>query len=126
MNRTLPFALISLLASPAVALAAAPSTFQDLAGQVVTILNAATFVLIGLGLVVYFWGVASNLFKAHEGYHANNLRNYLLLGVGIIFVMVSVWGIVQLLQNTLFGNGSTNATGAAQNSGSACDSFGNC
>ena len=51
--------LVVLLA-PEVALAAA-NTFQELAFEVIEILDTATFTLIIFGLVVYFWGIATNI-----------------------------------------------------------------
>lgn len=52
------------------------------------------------------------------------MRSYLVWGIIIIFVMVSIWGILQLLQNTLFGNGGYNSIGT--NSATPCSSFTDC
>jgi hypothetical protein len=53
------------LALPGVALAA-PRTFQELINYVVLLLNSATAVLIVFGLVVYFYGIATNILKMGE------------------------------------------------------------
>lgn len=97
------------LSAPLVALAAAPRTFQGLANVVANILNNITAVLIVAGMVVYFWGISINILKFGEG-DREKFKNYFLWGIIVLFVMVSVWGIVYLLQATLFGGNSFNAT----------------
>ena len=88
--------------APAVALAA-PRDFSELADLIVLILNNATIVLIVLGIVVYFYGISTNILKfSEEG--GEKLRQYFFWGLLVIFLMVSIWGILKLLQNTLFGS----------------------
>lgn len=97
-----------ILAVPTVVLAAAPKTFQELASYIVTILDTASGILIIAGVVVYFFGISTNLFKAGEE-SSQNLKTQLMWGLIVLFVMVSIWGILKLLQETLFvtGNGSS-------------------
>lgn len=92
-----------LLALPQVA-CAAPRTFDELAGKMVQLLNAGIGVSIILGLVVFFYGLASSVpHKDHADWE--RLRNTILWGIIALFVMVSVWGIIGLVRNTLFGGG---------------------
>ncbi len=114
--RTLLYATLVALATPALALAAAPRTLQDLANLIVQLLDSTTTVLIVAGIVVYFYGVSTNLFKVSEGSGAQKLRSQLIWGIVILFVMVSIWGIINLLQNTLFGGNSFNPTSGAPQS----------
>jgi len=114
MKRVLGLSLILL--TPTLALAAAPKTFAELANLIVSFLNSAAGLLIIAGVVIYFYGVSSNILKmSSEGGRA--AREYLVWGIIVIFVMVSIWGILELLQNTLFGNSpndpSTGASGTA-------------
>ena len=89
------------LGLPAVAFAA-PRTFQELSGVIVNLLNNATAVLVVAGIVVYFFGVSTNILNfSKEG--GEKLRAYFLWGILVLFVMVSIWGILRLLQATLFG-----------------------
>lgn len=93
---------VGLLLLPAVALAAAPRTFQELAFDIVDLFDAATAVLVVAGIVVYFYGISTNILKfSEEG--GEKLKLYFFWGIIILFVMVSVWGILRLLQDTLFG-----------------------
>lgn len=81
---------------------AAPRTFSELANLIVTILDTGTGLLILAGIVVYFWGISTNILKMKdEGSQA--FKAYFIWGIIAIFVMVSIWGIIELLQNTLFG-----------------------
>ncbi|MFA7309466.1 MAG: hypothetical protein WC050_01040 [Candidatus Paceibacterota bacterium] len=100
---------------PAVALASAPRTFSELAVLVVDILNGAAGLLVLAGIVIYFYGLSTNILKMKdEG--GEKMRAYFVWGIIVIFVMVSVWGILRLLQATLFGGDhfspSTGSNGA--------------
>ncbi|MDO8513975.1 MAG: hypothetical protein Q7S50_00315 [bacterium] len=92
-----------MLAAPAVASAAAPRTFQELASLIVLILDNATAVLIVAGIVIYFWGISTNILKLSDEGGAK-LKLYLFWGIIVLFVMVSIWGILRLLQSTIFGS----------------------
>lgn len=107
----LPRTLLALLffATPAVAFAAAPRTFLELSQLVVLILDNATAVLIIAGIVVYFYGVSTNILNFSED-GMEKVRAYFLWGIIVLFVMVSIWGILRLLQDTLFGSSPNNPT----------------
>jgi len=104
---------------------AAPNTFQDLAFDVVELIDMATMTLIVFGLVAYFWGLSTNILHFGEDEKGEKKKAYFFWGLIILFVMVSIWGIIQLLQNTLFGNQAFSPSTGAQRS-VFCDEFGNC
>ena len=115
------FTLVAIFL-PAVAFAEAARTFQELAADVVEILDATTAVLIVAGIVVYFYGISTNILNFSDD-AAEKVRTYFFWGIIVLFVMVSIWGILRLLQNTLFGGSFNNpGTGAVQTSPS--DPFG--
>ena len=92
----------SVLAMPALAGAA---TILNLLALANTVFNALIGLLITLAIVAVFWGIIKYLFeKGGEG-KSDGLR-VALYGVGAIFIMVSIWGIIRLLQST-FGVTST-------------------
>lgn len=99
-----------VLAFPAVALAAAPRTFSELANLLVTILDSATGMLVVAGIVIYFYGVSTNILKLKDESGAK-VRQYMVWGLIVIFVMVSIWGILRLLQSTLFGSTQSATSG---------------
>src|SRR5262245_6101528 len=110
MNKLRTTLIVASALIPSVALAA-PRTFAELADMTAGILNATTAVLIIAGVAIYFYGISINILNFHED--REKFRNYFFWGVIVLFVMVSVWGIVYLVQNTLFGNNSFNATNGA-------------
>ncbi|OGG80548.1 hypothetical protein A3A39_01515 [Candidatus Kaiserbacteria bacterium RIFCSPLOWO2_01_FULL_54_13] len=93
---------LAVLFVPMVVLAA-PRTFRELACLIADLLDTATFVLITLGLVMYFWGVATNIPHFGDEKGAEKQKSFFFWGLIILFVMVSIWGIIQLLQSTLLG-----------------------
>jgi hypothetical protein len=72
----------------------------------------ATALLVGVALVLYFSGVAFSMFKYSATGSADkikNLRNSILWGLLALFIMFSIWGIINLLGNTLFGSSNFNS-----------------
>lgn len=99
------------LALPSVALAQAVSSFQDLANSIAKILNAGALLLITATIVVYFYSIVGHVFRINRGEgSSSDLRKTLWMGILIIFVMVSIWGIIQILQNSLFGGAGPSAS----------------
>ncbi|MBI5456193.1 hypothetical protein HY969_00455 [Candidatus Kaiserbacteria bacterium] len=89
---------------PIAASAASPRTYRELVVYIVNIMNYAVGTLIILGLVIYLFGAARNILKAKDG-DSSASRKFLLMGIAILFVMVSIWGILELLQNTFLSGG---------------------
>jgi hypothetical protein len=110
MRKLAPLApAILLLTLPVIALAA-PTTLKELASQIITLLNAATAFLVAAALVLFLGGAAYNMIRAGERGSAA-LSKFLIWGIITLFVMVSIWGILNLLQNTLFNSGSADTSG---------------
>lgn len=122
--RAIPYTLYPILFLPSLALAA-PMTFQELAFELVDILDLATVTLLVLAIVAYFWGLAINVRTMGEEDKNEKKKAYLFWGLIILFVMFSVWGILQLLKNTVFGNQVFDST-TGQQSAVFCDAFGDC
>ena len=110
------------LFAPTLALAA-PRTFQELAAMFVTFINAGIGIALIAGIVIYFYGVATNLHKTASG-DVSTLRTHMLWGLIALFVMFSVWGILAVLRNTLFSGGGSYGTGSEYQAG--CDTFADC
>ncbi len=81
------------------ALASAASLFDTLA-LANTFLNALIGLFITLAIVVFFWGLIRYLFNLGGGEGKTEGLSIMMYGVIAIFVMVSIWGIIRLLQNT--------------------------
>jgi hypothetical protein len=91
---------VSLLATPV--LAATPQNFRELIQGVLLngILKPIVPVLIGLAVVVFIYGIITVMFS-EGGEKKESGKQYMMWGILGIFVMVSVWGLVYLLGNTL-------------------------
>ncbi len=87
---------LALIALPSIAGAASLFDTLSLAN---TFLNAMIGLFITLAIVVFFWGLIQYLFKVGGEDRAQGL-SIMMYGVIAIFVMVSIWGIIRLLQNT--------------------------
>lgn len=87
---------LGLLATPAIAGAA---SLLDTLALANTFLNALIGLAITLAIVVFFWGLIKYLWGASSE-NASEGLSIMMWGVIAIFVMVSIWGIIRLLQNT--------------------------
>ena len=102
-----------VLSAPAVVAAASPSTFKDLVDMLVTIMNAAVTLLITGAIVAYFIGAVQHIVNHADSEDSWETRKFLMMGLVVLFVMVSIWGILALLQNTV-GLGSEGMKGTTQ------------
>lgn len=104
---------LASIAIPQSALAAAAKNFSQLAGELINILNLATLTLIIAGFAVYFWGISVNILKFEDD--PEKRKAYFFWGLLVLFVMISIWGIIGLLQNTLFGGTLLNPSAGVEN-----------
>ena len=94
-----------VLLVPHTALAAtAPTTLQGLVNLLVGILDSATLALMAFAVAAYFWGILSNMSHLADEKGAEKRKALFFWGLIVLFVMVSVWGILRVLQATLFGS----------------------
>jgi hypothetical protein len=91
---------ISLLAAGTLALPALASaaTILNTLALANTVLNAMIGLFITLAIVIFFWGLIRYLTAVGEEKSAG--LQIMFYGVLAIFVMVSIWGIIRLLQST--------------------------
>jgi succinate dehydrogenase/fumarate reductase cytochrome b subunit len=91
--------LVSAIAIPV--LAATPTTFKQLINDVFIsgLLKPLVPLLIGLAVVVFIYGVLILMFS-EGGEKKEEGKQYMLWGIIGIFVMVSVWGLVNILKGT--------------------------
>ena len=73
----------------------APSNLTSLISFAGDILNRLIPVLITLALVVFFWGLIQYIRTHKAG------KDIMIAGLVGLFIMVSVWGIIRIAQNTL-------------------------
>lgn len=59
-------------------------------------------VLVGVALLVFFWGLVRFIFRAGNEEERKKGRQVMLWGIVALFVMVSIWGIVQFIASALY------------------------
>lgn len=121
MRRVLP---LLLLLAPTIA-SAAPRTFAELMDLITNLINGGIGVALILGIVVFFFGTATSMAKTIKG-DTTHMRSQLLWGIIALFVMFSVWGILALLRNTLFGGGAGAGLGGGSGGAVMCETFEDC
>lgn len=109
MKRFFALLVPALLVLPMVALAQTPSLsyFTTLIGQINGVLVALVPVLIGVALVAILLGLARYAFAAGDPEAQKQGKQIMLWGVIFLFVMVSIWGLVALLQSLTGIDGTT-------------------
>lgn len=91
---------ISALA-PSVALAATVDSVLDKTGNLI---GTATPIIVALALLYFFWGLARYILNSGDEEKKAEGRNIMIWGIIALFVMISVWGLVNILANTFSVN----------------------
>ena len=64
------------------------------------IINGFIPIVLAIAVLVFFWGLAMYMFNASDREKRIEGINIMFMGVIAVFVMVSIWGIVGILQQT--------------------------
>lgn len=81
-------------------LVASAQTLLNTLALVSQFLNSLVYLFITLAIVVFFWGMIRYILAAGGADKQKENLKIMLYGIIAIFVMVSIWGIIQLLQRT--------------------------
>ena len=99
--------VLATLAVPLVALAQALNTASDLGSKIINIINTVLVpVLFAVAFIVFLYGAFKTfIIGANSEEVTEQGKNLMLWGLIGFFVMVSIWGLVNILTGTLiFGN----------------------
>lgn len=83
------------------------ATFADVVQYAISLIDAAVPVLAVLALVLFFAGIVRYVAKAGDEKGKERDKEVMLWGLIALFVIFSIWGILRVLNNTLFGGGSS-------------------
>lgn len=83
-----------------------PGNFSELVCILVSILNSLIPVIIGIGLIVFLWGLALFILAAGDEKKIESGKNLMIYGIIGLFVMTSVWGLIRVVYSTFFGGGA--------------------
>lgn len=77
--------------------------FTSLVDKLSDIANAIIPFLIGAALVLIIWGILSYVRNAGDSEKVAEGRRVIIYGIIALFLMLSFWGFVILIKNSLFG-----------------------
>ncbi len=86
---------------PLVGFAGSPSTFRELAELIVGLVKGFVGILFASFAVAMVYGVVVYLMNADNEQKRSQIKGYLLWGVIGITVAFGLWGILQIMCNTL-------------------------
>lgn len=64
-----------------------------------TLMDSILPLLIGIGIIYFIWSLL--MFLRESGSKKDEARSHMIWGIVIIFVMVSIWGLVRILGGSL-------------------------
>lgn len=64
------------------------------------IINGLIPIVLAIAVLTFFWGLAMYMLNASDSESRGKGINIMFMGIIVIFVMVSIWGIVRILQST--------------------------
>lgn len=77
------------------------TTFSGLLTHIVAILNVVVPFLVALAVFVIMWGVFGYIRHSAEEEKRAEAKMFVVWGVVGVFIMVSIWGFINILVNTL-------------------------
>jgi hypothetical protein len=92
--------LIALFATPVVVSAEFTETTSFL-NTFLDLLDIIVLIILALALVFFLWGVAKFILNAGDPEEQTKGKSIMFWGLIALFVMVSVWGLVNFIQNEL-------------------------
>jgi|GEM_PF-1711372 len=88
-----------LFSLPLFASAQALAPLQTLVASVGRLVASLVPILITLTMIIFFWGLFKYVRDSGKGHDAG--KKIMVAGLGSLFVMVSIWGIINLAQGAL-------------------------
>ena len=77
------------------------SLFSDLTQLISSGLIA---LIIGMTIAMFFFALFRGMLRSQSGADINKNKDTLIWGIGILFVMVSIWGIIIFFQDAILGS----------------------
>ena len=89
----------ALLAVPFVA--SAQATADSILTTVGNLIDTATPIVVALALLYFFWGLANFILSSGDKDKREKSRGIMIWGVIALFIIVSIWGLIRVVQQTL-------------------------
>jgi hypothetical protein len=79
--------------------------FDCVVGFLASAINQIVYLLIGAAIVVFLWGLLKYIMAGGDAKVTSEARSFMVFGIIALFVMLSVWGLTNLLIRTFFPSG---------------------
>jgi len=103
MKKILKISAVLSMLAPLLAAAQGGTTFSGLDSAITSIanlINRLVPLVIGLAVLFFLWAILRFVGSAGDEEKRKEARGLIIWGIVAIFVMVSVWGLVNILRNT--------------------------
>ncbi|MFQ5662115.1 MAG: hypothetical protein ACE5F2_02590, partial [Candidatus Paceibacteria bacterium] len=101
MRKFITIFSLSILIVPAITFAQAGDIGIETAlSNVGALVNALVPIAIGFAVLFFFWGLAKYILNAGDEEKKSEGRNIMIWGLIALFIMVSIWGIINVLAET--------------------------
>ena len=101
--------LAAVLLSP-VLVWAQITDFKSLVNKIIDNINYLVVLVIGLAVFVFIWGIFKYFVAGADEKKVEEAKNVLLFGLLGIFIMFSIWGLVNIVINTFDFKNKTQPT----------------
>jgi hypothetical protein len=78
--------------------------FADIVQGIVSLINTTVLVLATLAIVVFFMGLVRYISQSGDAKGHAEGRERIIWSLVAIFVLVSIWGILEVMNTAFFGN----------------------
>lgn len=99
MRKIALFFLLSIPIIPVVAFGAT-NTLADIINIFIQLTKSLVIVAVSLVSLAFFWGIAKFIYHADNETERAKGKQFLIWGVVALFALVSVWGIIIIIQRT--------------------------
>ena len=93
--------LAALALAPAFAFAQSLGNLETLVTSIGRLVGLALPIVVGIALLVFFWGLVKFIFAQGNEEAKADGKKIMLWGLIALFVMVSVWGLVNFIGSSL-------------------------
>lgn len=108
MKKITTLGILFLAATPFLASAQNLTPFVSIIEAVGTIVNLLIPILVGVAIIVFFWGLIKYIRESGKGHEQG--RNIMIAGLVSLFVMVCLYGIINFAAGALNISGNNTAT----------------
>lgn len=77
------------------------NTFKTVIDGIIETLDIVIILIIALAVVSFLYGIVTYIFRSGDETKRKEGLEYIYYGIIGLFVMISVWGLVALLSNTI-------------------------